>query len=99
MEPAPASGPFQDVGGREFAASIPDGARGRNVAQGDVLVERVQVEIGRRQECEAETAEFRGKRQAAAALMIVERFDAEAVACQDQAATGAVPNRERDRKS
>ena len=80
--------PDEQVPGRQLARSLEDRVGRGHEVEGEVGLERVQVDLAARQ-----GAELRGEAKLAVFVPVVERLDAEAVARQDQPPLAPVPDR------
>src|SRR5579884_1451585 len=95
-ERGPAARPLERVGRRQLADARKDRAGGRHVAQRDVLLQRLRVDLGSAGEGVAEAPELRGKGEDARALRVVEWLDAEPVPREQERLPRGVPQRERE---
>jgi hypothetical protein len=91
-----AGAPGQDVAGRELGRGLVDGARGRDVLQGEEQVHRVRVHLAAQRGVQREQrAQFRAEDQPAArTLRVAERLLADAVARQQEPLLLLVPDGE-----
>ena len=70
--------------------------RRRDIAIGEIFADRERVKTAIDARMREQRFKFRGKDQLATAHAIVERFDAEAIARQEQPFLITVPNRDRE---
>ena len=94
LDPHPALVAHQQVPGGELAHPLPDRPRRGDVLEGQVVGDRLRVGLARHRRVEHQRLELGGEGEAAAVVVVVERFDAEPVARHQQAAPREVIERE-----
>ena len=86
----------QHVPGREFADAAVHRARRRDEAQGQVLVERLEIHLAQRRVAGEQRLDLRREGEAGRGARVVERLLAEVVARDDQLAAARIPEAERE---